>query len=227
MNTSRIVSLTCIVLSASITVSCGRHHHDDDAAPTAPPKPTPPPALTYDQPTADQEVRMRGYQEWSSLVSANLLEDQPGFTIAQYLGGDSYGYDLGLAPLVGYFDNNPVAPGWRNASPNTMSSAVMVIAFDGLGRDLAQVCEATPNTELKLRDDAQVVIKSICDHGANASDDELKAFWQLMTGGIVPAEEFAPWLADVKATTAALDNGARFSYLVTTALAVPSFIFKQ
>jgi hypothetical protein len=221
--------ILCGGLLMTLTLSCGKKSNDDDAPPppvTPPsddPKPKVPDKFDFEPPVTDAEVRLRGFQELSSIVASNLLQDQSTFSLAHYLDESN----IGLVTLLGYYESNPVDPGWRNVNSNSMNATVALMAFESLGKDLAQVCSPGPSKGIQFRSDVVSHVQVICAHGAKSSDDELKLIWSDLSGGLLPESEFAPWLVGVRDSSQSWEAGERFSFMTSTVFGHPVILFKN
>ena len=186
---------------------------------TTKPDPTPPGL------TADGVAPLRGYANVSMLIAYSMATTDSYFDIASYVGGAFD--DPGLALIMGYYDGNPVAPGWRNTSPNTASMTVYLLAFDAMGHDLAESCKDNGKPRsISLKNNIVDLVKSVCIDGVNASPENLHALWSALTARTAPESEFSAWLATIKESTIQ-DKSDLMALMTTTAMMVPHFIIQN
>jgi hypothetical protein len=218
--------LTGLMMISSLAItSCSDHKKDKPAAPAPPTKEPPKEEPALPGLTADGEAPLRGYANLSRLIGSSMATSDSHFEIASYVGGD-YG-NPGLALLMGYYDGNPVAPGWRNASPNTASVTVYLLAFDAMGRDLAESCKENGKPRsITLKNNIMDLVKSVCVDGVNASPDNLHALWSAMTAKTAPEAEFTAWLDTIKESTTQ-DKADLLSLMTSSAMMVPHFIIQN
>jgi hypothetical protein len=218
--------LTGLMMISSFAItSCSDHKKNKPAVPAAPPEEKPKDEPALPGLTADGEAPLRGYANLSRLIGSSMATPDSHFDIASYAGG-GYG-SPGLALLMGYYDGNPMAPGWRNASPNTASVTVYLLVFDAMGRDLAKSCEDNGKPKsIVLKDNIEDLVKSVCVDGVNASPDNLHALWSAMTARTAPESEYAAWLATIK-ESATQDKADLLSMMTTAAMMVPHFIIQN
>ena len=218
--------LTGLMMISSLAItSCSDHKKNKPAPPAVPPEEKPKEDPPLPGLTADGEATLRGYANLSRLIGSSMATPDSQFEIAPYIGG-SYG-NPGLALLMGYYDGNPVAPGWRNASPNTASVTVYLLAFDAMGRDLAESCKDNGKPQsITLKDNIMALVKSVCADGVNTSPDNLHALWSAMTARTAPEAEFTAWLATIKESTTQ-DKSDLLAIMTSSAMMVPHFIIQN
>lgn len=227
MITFKLITIATILTTIVVLQACGKKHRDDEPAPALELAKEP----EIKDPENDKELRLRGYVELSSIVESSILKTngESSFSFQQLLGGEVnfFAGPIGLTPLMGYYSADPAAPGWKNVTPNTVSSAVYLLAFDELALDLAKYCDdprdightAIPNDNFKS------LILTYCTNPQLPVND-MKSIWLGLTADLVPQSEFEPWLANLKQTES-LPAKDRMEIMVTTAMASPWFIFKN
>lgn len=213
----------CTAFLVALVTSCGQKKETGEA-------PLAPPSLPHEEPavvdTTDSESRLRGYVEISQIIEASITQADGDFSIASYVGGTAYG-DPGLALLMGYYDNNPVAPGWRNASANTMNLAVYMMAADALGRDIALRCVSDDEQSgINLKPEIEEYLADVCRNKTSASEETMRALWSAFTGRLVPESEFQPWLEAVKAQSSS-PIGDLLAFMTTTTMLSPFYVFQN
>jgi hypothetical protein len=211
------------LLITSTLVSCGhKRHHDSAATPPTPPTPIP-------EPVIDGEVRLRGYSELSKLIERSMMSSNDTFSLAGYVGGgiDEFPGPIGLAPLMGYYNPDPVNPGWQNSSANTLSSAVYMLAFHDFSDDLSQTCGETSALEVKQvvpNERFSTLIKAYCAQGTSMASGDLRELWGFMTAHLAPDEDYDLWRQDLIDVNE-LPVKERLDFLVTASLSSPWLMF--
>ncbi|MCX6124461.1 MAG: hypothetical protein NTV34_06885 [Proteobacteria bacterium] len=234
------IGLAAIVLVVSVCTSCGRFRKSSDSddanqggSPLAPPVETAPvPAVTEFEPKNDQNIRLRGYQELSRLIENAMLTNVGTFSLEYYVGGGviSFFGPYGMAPLMGYYNSDPLNPGWRNVSPNTASTSVYLLAVSDFAKDLSRVCLQEGSFDVKAIHVAEPTpalsehLRTYCRDGMSMKDQDLHKLWQVLTAGLVPDFEFDFWRADLLGVNdAPLPD--RVESLVVTAIMSPQVLF--
>lgn len=220
MEPLKLITIATLLSTIFVLQACGKKNRPDDV-PVDQPK--------LEEPENDKELRLRGYQEMSTLVESSIAKTTNDFSFQRYIGGeiDFFAGAVGLAPLMGYYSADPANPGWKNITANTISTATYLVAFDALALDIAAYCkERSPELhKITLSDAAIDLMMRYCDN-PNLSDDEFKQIWAMLTANMPPASEFPSWLANLK-TVSAAPTAERFETMVTTALSSPWLVFKN
>lgn len=219
----KLITIATLLTTIFVLQSCGKKQRDDDA-----------PALELakdsgrQDPENDKELRLRGYVELSSIVESAALKTRGEFSFQQLLGGRiGFFGPVGLTPIMGYYSAEPAAAGWKNVSPNTISSAVHLLAFDELALDLAKYCDEPSDDGHKAipSDKFKDLLLAYCVNPQLPASD-MKSIWQALTADLVPQSEFEPWLVNLKQTDN-LPAKDRIEVMLTTAMTSPWFIFKN
>lgn len=217
----RMMSISICVLVFTWTAACGAKKSDDsEAAPSAEARP--------EEEQSDRETRLRGYAELSKMMETSLMVPTEKFSLSSYVGGgfvESQAY--GLAPLMGYFKGDPVHPEWVNTTPNTVTTAVYLLAFSDLARDLLQVCDQSAvveNPVAQPNESFKKLLVNYCNHGTKMDDIELLTLWSKVTLGLAPKSDFAKWRDDL-ALVDDLPAAERLEYLMSTSLSSPWVLF--
>lgn len=188
--------------------------------------------VALSQPTNDRSVRLRGYQELSKLIEDKMLTTSGQFSLDSYVGGGVIqGFTFGIAPLLGYYNSDPLNSGWRNVSANTASASAYLLALTAFATDLFRVCETAPLAEVDVPAVASAApevasqLKQFCSERLEMDDLELRKLWHVLTAGMVPEDEYEYWKEDLKGM-ANQNLQDQFEFMVVTAVMSPQVLFR-
>ncbi|MCX6124885.1 MAG: hypothetical protein NTV34_09080 [Proteobacteria bacterium] len=185
-------------------------------------------------PLNDRGLRLRGYQELSQVMERSMLKTDDQFSLSYYVGGGVYPFvgPVGVAPLMGYYNSDPINSGWRNVSPNTASVSVYLIALTDFAKDVSRVCSSSDPELSNLPEVASPsaefanLVKSYCTQGDKMAEGELFKLWKLLNAGLVPNSEFPFWTADLR-TQSGESLQRRLEFLIVSAVLSPEVLFHQ
>lgn len=194
-NLSKLV-LLCVV--SLLLFDCGRKRNNNSSDQDLP---TP----VAEQPLADSATRFRGYAELSSLIETSLMETKGAFSLAEYMGvfNSQFFGVTGIGALLGYYNPDPLNPGWRNVKPNAVGMSVYLMSFDFFALEIAQKScgiplEGKQLQEIALKPLVKDLFSTICASGSNLSESDARELWFALSSGLGPESDFSFWREDLK-----------------------------
>jgi hypothetical protein len=234
-----------MMISISIILfACGRGRKNKDTTdepllpltePTPPStSPPQPPSNDSGKPTVenDRPLRLRGYDEYSLILENSLIDTYGAFSLSIYLGGIEDLEVIGeLGKLMGFYSSEPLNSGWKNVSPNTVSTSIYLMAVTKFANHLAYVAcsdygisETSSIIPIQPKSSVVQLIRNYCQNGSNTSVEVLGQIWDRFTTGLSTEAEKVLWIADIKAV-ADRSLSERLEFMMTTAMLTPELIF--